>query len=218
MVLAIPNVPALTAVPLFGNLELAENDGPGPADGLTFDTALDLMIRNNLDLAARRFEIPAAQADILTASLRANPIFYADSQLVPYGTFDPVNRPGGQTQYDVNISYPIDYSRKRQARTRVAIQAKRAIEAQFQDAIRLQINNLANAYLGVLAARETVRYAATGLKGLDTVVEKSEPQISRGTGPALMSPGSSRSVSQPPSGLMTRRKPSDAPSEPWARS
>ena len=180
MVLAIPNVPALTEVPLFGNLELASGDDPGPADGLTFDTALDLMIRNNLDLAARRFEIPAAEADILTAGLRANPILYADSQLVPYGKFDPVNRPGGQTQYDVNISYPIDYSRKRQARTRVAIQAKRAVEAQFQDAIRLQINNLANAYLGVLAARETVRYAATGLKGLDTVVEKSEPQISRG--------------------------------------
>ena len=30
-------------------------------------------------------EIPQARADVLTASLRANPIFYADTQLVPYG-------------------------------------------------------------------------------------------------------------------------------------
>ena len=179
-VLALPNVPALTEVPLFGNLELAAGGDEGPADGLTFDTALDLLIRNNLDLAARRFEIPAAQADILTASLRANPIFYADSQLIPYGSFDPVNRPGGQTQYDVNISHPIDFSGKRRARIAVAVQAKRAVEAQFQDAIRVQINNLSNAYLGVIAARETVRYATTGLKGLETVLEKSEPLIRRG--------------------------------------
>ncbi len=54
------------------------------------------------------------RADVLTASLRANPIFYADSQLVPYGS-DSVRRPDGPTQYDVNISHPIDYSHKRLA-------------------------------------------------------------------------------------------------------
>ena len=48
-----------------------------------------------------------AQADILTSSLRANPIFYADGQLVPYGHFSN-QRPGGQTQYDVNVTYPLD--------------------------------------------------------------------------------------------------------------
>ena len=179
-VLALPSVAPLTQVPLFGTLELAAGDEEGPPDGLTFDQALDLLMRNNLDLTARRFEIPAAQADVLTASLRANPIFYADSQLVPYGNFNPNTRPGGQTQYDVNVSYPVDFSGKRRSRTAVAVQAKRAIEAQYQDAVRLQIANLANAYVAVLAARETARYAATGLKGLDTVLEKSQPQINRG--------------------------------------
>ena len=48
------------------------------------------------------------RADVLTASLRANPIFYADSQLVPYGS-DSVEAPDGPTQYDVNISHPLDY-------------------------------------------------------------------------------------------------------------
>ncbi len=178
-VLAIPNVAPLTEVPLFGTLEFTASDDEGPADGLTFDAALDLLLRNNLDLLARQFEIPAAQADILTASLRANPIFYADSQLVPYGEFTP-KRPGGQTQYDVNVSYPVDFSHKRRARTANAIQIKRGVEAQYQDAVRLQIGNLANAYVGVLAARETARYVATGLKGLDTVLEKTRPQFGQG--------------------------------------
>ena len=57
---------------------------------------------------------PQARADVLTASLRANPILYADSQLVPYGSFTD-ERPGGPTQYDLNVSHPIDYSHKRQA-------------------------------------------------------------------------------------------------------
>ena len=75
-----------------------------------------------------------AEADILTASLRANPIFYADSQLIPYGKYTR-DRPGGQTQYDVNISYPLDVSHKRRARTQVAVRAKRVLEAQYQDAV-----------------------------------------------------------------------------------
>ena len=58
------------------------------------------MIRENLDLRGKSYEIPQAQADILSAGLRANPVFYADAQLVPYGRYtrdkpgrpDPVRR------------------------------------------------------------------------------------------------------------------------------
>ena len=180
MILAIPNVAPLTEIPLYGSLELTASADEGPTDGLTLDQALDLLIRNNLDLIARQFEIPAAAADILTASLRANPIFYADSQLVPYGNFDPKSRPGGQTQYDVNVSYPIDFSGKRKARTVAAVQAKRVTEALYQDAVRLQISNLATAYVSVLAARETVRYVGTGLKGLDGVLQATRALGARG--------------------------------------
>ena len=85
-------------------------DDDGPPDGLTLDQAIERMIRENLDLRGKFYEIPQAQADILTAGLRANPVFYADAQLVPYGRYTR-DRPGGQTQYDVNISYPLDVSR-----------------------------------------------------------------------------------------------------------
>ncbi len=170
--LAIPAVSPLSEVPLYGSLALPAESDEGPADGLTFDLALDRLIRQNLDLMARRFEIPLAQADVLTASLRANPLIYADAQLVPYGEYTR-NRPGGQTQYDLNVSHPIDYSHKRKYRTAVATQARRVVEAQYQDAVRLQIDNLSNAYLAVLAARETVRYARAGLEGIERVLAAS---------------------------------------------
>ena len=137
----------------------------GPPDGLTLDQAIEATIRNNLDLRAKSYEIPQAQADILNAGLRANPVFYADGQLVPYGRYTR-DKPGGQTQYDVNVSYPLDLSQKRQARTLYATRAKRVIEAQYQDAVRNSVDQIYSAFVTVLAARQTVRYSNASVVGL----------------------------------------------------
>ncbi|MEJ7638636.1 MAG: TolC family protein [Singulisphaera sp.] len=156
-------------VPLYGSLEVSGETDEGPPGGLTLDQAINRLLRENLELRAQFIEIPLAEADILTASLRANPIFYADSQLIPYGKYTR-DRPGGQTQYDVNISYPLDVSHKRRARTQVAVRAKRVLEAQYQDAARRSIDNLYTAYVDVLAARQNVRYARASVEGLQKVL------------------------------------------------
>jgi cobalt-zinc-cadmium efflux system outer membrane protein len=162
-------VPAAT-LPVYGALSLpAEGEDLGPADGLTLDAAIERLVRANLELRAQFAEIPQAEADILTASLRANPILYADSQLVPYGQYSR-ERPGGQTQYDLNISLPLDINNKRQARMNVAGRAKQVLEAQYQNAVRVQIDNLYTAYVDGLAARETVRFASTSVEGLDQLL------------------------------------------------
>src|SRR5262249_34703691 len=118
-----------------------------------------------LDLRARFLEIPQARADVLTASLRANPILFADSQLIPYGQYSR-QRPGGPLQYDLNITYPLDVTRKRIARTLVAERALRVLEARYQDAVRITLDNLYTAYVDVLAARQTVWYAKASVDGL----------------------------------------------------
>jgi outer membrane protein, heavy metal efflux system len=167
---APPRAP-ITEPPLYGTLSLPERaSDEGPPDGLTLDAAIDRLVRENLDLRARYHEIPMADADVLTAGLRANPIVYADSQLIPYSRYSRA-RPGGPTQYDANISHPVDLSGKRQARTAVAVRAKRVLEAQYQDAVRLQIDGLASAFLDVLAAVENVHFARASVAGLDQVLD-----------------------------------------------
>lgn len=161
-----PRVLEPVPVPAYG--DLAEPSGPedmGPPDGLTLDEAINRLIERNLDLIALQYEIPMAQADVLTASLRANPIFYADSQLVPYGRFSNA-KPGGQTQYDVNVTYPLDVTGKRRARTEAARQAKKVTEAQLQDAVRLQVDNLYTSFVDVIAAEETTRYSEANAQAL----------------------------------------------------
>jgi cobalt-zinc-cadmium efflux system outer membrane protein len=166
--------------PIYGTLGVppATSD-EGPPGGLTLDAAIERLVHENLDLRAQAHELSQADADILTAGLRANPIFYADSQLVPYGNYSRA-RPGGPTQYDVNVTYPVDISGKRRARLEVARRAKRVLEAQYQDAVRLQIDNLYEAYVDLLAAREAVRYAREGVRGLDQVVAELRDQRAQG--------------------------------------
>jgi cobalt-zinc-cadmium efflux system outer membrane protein len=164
---AAPQPIANFATPSYGSYALPSGPADeGPPDGLTLDQSVERMLQNNIDLHSKFYEITQAEADILTAGLRANPVFYADGQLVPYGRYSK-SRPGGQTQYDVNISYPFDLSRKRQARTLYATRAKRVIEAQYQNAVRGNVDLLYAAYLNVLAARQAVYYARASVEGLN---------------------------------------------------
>ena len=159
----------------YGELQLStEEQDYGPKDGLTLDAAIELLVQRNLDLEAARFEIPMADADVLTANLRANPIFYADTQLIPYGHFSFL-RPGGPPQSDVNINYPLDITFKRQARTLSAREAKNVTEAQLQDFVRNSIDNLYTVYEDDVAAGLTVKFSevyVTGIRKLHGLTEQ----------------------------------------------
>jgi outer membrane protein, heavy metal efflux system len=176
----LPPAISFEEAPIYGPLALSTvGTDEGPADGLTLDAAIERLVLENLDLRAQFDEISKAEADILTASLRANPIFYADSQLIPYGNFSR-EKPGGATQYDINITYPLDVSHKRQARTAVATQARRVLEAQYQDAVRNQIDALYAVFAEALGYRETVRYAESSTQGLEQLLDKTEKLLKAG--------------------------------------
>ncbi|MBV8310789.1 MAG: TolC family protein [Planctomycetaceae bacterium] len=161
-----------SAAPLVGPLELPSGpEDDGPPDGLTLDQAIDITLERSRDLRAKYYEIPQAKADILQASLRANPVFYQDGQLVPYpGYRFSRTVPGGPTQYDTNFTFLIDVARQRQARTAVAVRAEKVLEAQYQEAIRQRIDDIYDAYvLGALSARQTVRYSRVSVQGLENL-------------------------------------------------
>lgn len=161
-----PRVVEAAPVPHYGELALpAAADRPRARGNLNLDSAIEQLVRQNLGLLALQYEIPMAEADVLTASLRANPIFYADAQLQPYGNYTRFN-PGGPQQYDVNITYPLDVSGKRRARTVSAQKAKRSTEAQFQDSVRIEIDNLYTIFVDAVAAEETKRYSEQYLAGI----------------------------------------------------
>ncbi len=148
-------------------LSIVEDEGP--PDGLTLDAAINQMLAANLDVLALKYEIPQADADIITAGLRSNPLIYMDTQFLPYGAFTNA-RPGGPTQYDLNITYPLDVSHKRQARVRVARAARTVLEAQFQDVIRRQIGNVYKSFVDLQSARVNLLTAQASVREQERVI------------------------------------------------
>ncbi|HVC93149.1 MAG TPA: TolC family protein [Pirellulales bacterium] len=164
--------------PIYGPLEIPAGDEEGPGNGLTLDQAIERLVRENYDLRSLAFEIPQARADVLTAGLRANPFVFGTASSYPYQPYSP-SRPGENT-YSMTVIQPIDVNRKRSARIDVATRARQVLEAQYQDAVRIEIDNLYNAFLDVVAAREAVRYARAGMAGLESVLRTARGQLDSG--------------------------------------
>jgi len=162
-------------LPVSGPLEIPAEEDEGPPDGLTLDVAIEMLVHQSFDLRTKFQEIPKAEADILSAGLRGNPLVFASADQAPYGSYSP-QRPG-ENGYGVTIIQPIDANNKRGVRILAAQQAKRVLEAQYQDAVRLEIDNLYTAYTDVLAAREGVLYISASLAGLNEAVSLIEKQV-----------------------------------------
>ena len=172
-----------STAPLVGPLELPSGpEDDGPPDGLTLDQAIDITLERSRDLRAKFYEIPQAKADTLQASLRANPVFYQDGQLLAYpGYHFSRSVPGGPSQYDTNITFLLDVTHQRQARTAVAVRAEKVLEAQYQEAVRQRIDDIYDAYvLGALSARQMVRYSRVSVKGLENLYARYQELYKRG--------------------------------------
>jgi cobalt-zinc-cadmium efflux system outer membrane protein len=175
--IAPPAARAGQALPIYGPLEVPEATDDGPPDGLTLDTAIARLSQVNYGLRTKFREIPKAEADILSAGLRGNPLIFASADNVPYGSYSP-QRPGDNS-YSVVLIQPVDVNQKRRVRVMVAQQARKVLDAQYQDAVRLEIDNLYTAFVDVLDAREAVRYARASLDGLKRVLAITEQQYAR---------------------------------------
>ncbi len=174
--LATPTPQARPAeLPIYGSLELPQAVDDGPPDGLTLDQAVARLVQTNLDLRTKFQEIPKADADILSAGLRGNPLVFASADDVPYGKYSP-QRPG-ENAYGVTIIQPLDINHKRPVRVLAAQRAKRVIDAQYQEAVRLELDNLYTTFIDVLAARETVRYLEASVAGLNKVLAALQRQL-----------------------------------------
>jgi outer membrane protein, heavy metal efflux system len=172
----IPTPQPLPAPPqrFLGALELPEGEDEGPPNDMTLDAAIDRLVRYNYDLRTKSFEIPQARADLLTASLRANPMVFGTASSIPYAPYSP-QRPG-EVNFSATVIYPLDVSNKRRGRTIVASQAERVIEAQYQDAVRVDLDKMYLAFFDVIAARETLRYTIANRDGLAHVSRIAEQQ------------------------------------------
>jgi cobalt-zinc-cadmium efflux system outer membrane protein len=149
---------------------------------ITLDQAIDLALAHNHSLLATRTTILQNQAQEMTANLRPNPTFGADTQFVPF--FSPQDFSGENLnetqQFDIGLSYLFERGRKRQHRLQAARDQTAVTRAQVADAERTLAFNVGQQFVAVLLAESTLDFALEDLKGFQQSVDISEIQLKAG--------------------------------------
>ncbi|MGA7906005.1 MAG: TolC family protein [Candidatus Sulfotelmatobacter sp.] len=149
---------------------------------ISLDQAIDLALAHNHSIKATRTLILQNQAQEVTANLRPNPTFGADSQFVPF--FSPQDFSGdnlNQTQqFDLGIGYLFERGHKRQRRLQAARDQTAVTRAQVADAERTLAFNVGQQFVSVLLAESTLQFALEDLKAFQQTVDISEAQLKAG--------------------------------------
>jgi cobalt-zinc-cadmium efflux system outer membrane protein len=149
---------------------------------ISLDQAIDLALAHNHSIKASRTLILQNQAQEITANLRPNPTFGADTQFVPF--FSPQDFSGDNLnnvqQFDLGLSYLFERGHKRQHRLQAARDQTAVTRAQVDDAGRTLAFNVGQQFVSVLLAESTLRFALDDLKGFQQTVDISETQLKAG--------------------------------------
>ncbi|HEX3820419.1 MAG TPA: TolC family protein [Candidatus Sulfotelmatobacter sp.] len=149
---------------------------------ISLDQAIDLALAHNHALKATRTQIQQNEAQEVTANLRPNPTFGADSQFVPF--FSPQDFSGENLnetqQFDIGLSYLFERGKKRQHRLQAAKDTTAVTRAQVSDAERSLAFNVGQQFISVLLAESTLQFAQEDLKGFQEEVNISEAQFKAG--------------------------------------
>ncbi len=146
------------------------------------DKAIELALAHNHSLKATRTLILQNQAQEITANLRPNPVFGADSQFVPF--FSPQDFSGTNLdqvqQFDVGLSYLFERGHKRQRRLQAARDQTAVTRAQAADAERTLSFNVAQQFISALLAQSALQLAEEDLKAFQQTVDISQEQFKAG--------------------------------------
>jgi outer membrane protein, heavy metal efflux system len=142
------------------------------AESVTLDQAISEALANNLALGAERANIAIAQAGVLTARLRPNPVVsLGGDHLDLLGTGFNETNGAGPPEYNVRSDFLLERGGKRQGRVEVA-QGNRAVaEAQFLDFTRTMVLDVQYAFLDVLLAKANLTVAQDNMQSLNRVAE-----------------------------------------------
>nr|MBK7066750.1 TolC family protein [Deltaproteobacteria bacterium] len=134
----------------------------------TFRDYLARVSRSNLDLLARRLDVPIAEAQVAVARILPDPTVTAG-----LGTWEPSGRVMPPATY-LSLSWPIELGGRRGARVSSAEAARETARAQLDDAVRSLRADAALAFVEVLHTRQVVVQRRRMLATLDRLVTISE--------------------------------------------
>ena len=155
---------------------------PSAAQSLDVAQAVDEALQHNLALFAERSQLTIADAAMIGARLRPNPVvsFSAD-HLDLLGTHFDASNNGGPPEVAWRIDVPFERGGKRDARMALASVVRSVAEAQFADAVRTLRQDVTLACIDVLAAQATRALAADTLRSYEDLVRVNRARVTAGS-------------------------------------
>ena len=153
-----------------------------PSSVLTIEQAVNEAVEHNLNLFAERINLNMADASLITARLRPNPVMSlsADHQDFLGTGFSHQNGAGPQ-EFSLRIDVPMERGGKRQFRIETATYAKEAAEVQILDAVRKLTLDVALACIDLLQAKANLALAKDNFQKLEEVVRLNEVKMKDGS-------------------------------------
>jgi cobalt-zinc-cadmium efflux system outer membrane protein len=148
---------------------------------LTVPQAIQEAIAHNLDLLAKRVDIPVAEAQLITASLRPNPVLSLGADHLDWlGTgFNGVNG-GGPTELSARVDLPLERGRKRELRIDEAVAARSVAEARVADAVRTISETVELDCVDVMQASESLAVARDTLRTFENLAALNDDRVRAG--------------------------------------
>ncbi|MBO0720462.1 MAG: TolC family protein [Blastocatellia bacterium] len=156
----------------------AQSPSPPP---VTINQAVQEAIEKNLGLLAERYAISIADARIITAGLRPNPVLSIEGDhLDLLGTgYNEINK-AGPPEYSIRTDFIFERGGKRRHRLDVAQQEKQVAQMQLLNATRALVLDVENAFVDVLLAKESLRLAQDNLTAFNNIVRVNVERVRAG--------------------------------------
>jgi len=160
--------------------------GAPPVQILSIDEAVQAAVQNNLNLLAARANLTIAEAQMLTARLRPNPVVSASGDSLDWiGTRFSQENGLGPRQFAMRIDVPFERGGKRELRTQAASFEKEIANAEFADAVRRLRLDVMVGCIDLLEAKARLQLARDNLNTFEQLVEVNQRRLTSGAIPPV---------------------------------
>jgi len=159
---------------------LAAQTAGAPLDRVTIEQAVQEAVERNLNLLAERYNLSIADARIVTAKLRPNPVLSAGMDYVDFLHHFNGDNQGGPTEYNLRTDFVLERGGKRERRIEVARSAREVAQLQLLNTTRTLVLDVQNAFVDVQQAKEILALARENLQAFRNIVEVNATRVRAG--------------------------------------
>uniref|UniRef100_Q01SJ3 Outer membrane efflux protein n=1 Tax=Solibacter usitatus (strain Ellin6076) TaxID=234267 RepID=Q01SJ3_SOLUE len=150
------------------------------ADHVTIEQAVQEAVDHNLGLLAERYNLSIADARIITAKLRPNPVLTAAVDYIDFQNHFNNDNQGGPTEYNIRTDFVLERGAKRERRIEVAQTAREVAQLQLLNTTRMLALDVENAFIDVLQAKDNLALARENLQAFRNIVEVNATRVRAG--------------------------------------